>query len=120
MPSSRITTRLGPSAPRCSQIDADPGPPLKTKHTGRVVGSAPSRRYEVVKTAASGSPRLSSRPPALTGMKSATALYFIARPFNVMLASLLHGAVESSLSTLSRKRFFASSLWGGVVASLMM
>ena len=25
----------GPSAPRCSQIDAEPGPPLKAKQTGR-------------------------------------------------------------------------------------
>ena len=44
VPSSRITTRFGPSAPRCSQIDAEPGPPLNTKHTGRVFGSAPSRK----------------------------------------------------------------------------
>src|SRR5271166_4597874 len=35
VPSSRMTTRFGPSAPRCSQIEEEPGPPLKTKQTGR-------------------------------------------------------------------------------------
>ena len=29
VPSSRITTRFGPSAPRCSQIDAEPGPAVE-------------------------------------------------------------------------------------------
>lgn len=43
-PSSGTTTRLGPSAPRCSQIDAEPGPPLKAKHTGRAAASAPCSR----------------------------------------------------------------------------
>ena len=84
-PSSRMTTRFGPSAPRCSQIEAEPGPPLNTKHTGRVAGGAPSRKYDVVKTAASGSSRLSSTPPAVTGTKAAIALYFSVRPFETML-----------------------------------
>jgi hypothetical protein len=44
LPSSGVAMRFGPSAPRCSQIDAEPGPPLKAKHTGRVRGSAPFRR----------------------------------------------------------------------------
>src|SRR5438046_8573556 len=114
-----MATRFGPSAPRCSQIEAEPGPPLKTKHTGRSFGSASSRKYEVVKTAASGSPRLSSRPPAVTGTNAATALYFRVRPFSVMLAVLWYGACASSLSTFSRSRFLASSVWGGVVGSLI-
>ena len=41
LPSSGTTTRLGPSAPRCSQIEAEPGPPLKAKQTGRCAGTAP-------------------------------------------------------------------------------
>ena len=41
LPSSGTTTRFGPSAPRCSQIEAEPGPPLKAKHTGRWRASAP-------------------------------------------------------------------------------
>ena len=36
-----VRTRLGPSAPRCNQIDAEPGPPLNAKHSGRVLESAP-------------------------------------------------------------------------------
>ena len=73
-----------------------------------------------MKTAASGSPRFSSKPPAITGTNAATALYFIVRPFNTMLPSLLNGSWASSLSTFSRSRFFASSV-GGVagVGSLM-
>ena len=73
VPSSAMTTRFGPTGPRCSQIEADPGPPLHTKHTGRPDAFASSRRYDVVNTAASGSPRLSSSPPAVTGTNSATA-----------------------------------------------
>ena len=38
--SSGTITRFGPSAPRCSQIEAEPGPPLNAKHTGRGVGPA--------------------------------------------------------------------------------
>src|ERR1041385_3787477 len=34
-PSSSIFTRRGPSAPRCSQTDAEPGPPLKENIRGR-------------------------------------------------------------------------------------
>ena len=41
LPSSGVTTRFGPSAPRWSQIDADPGPPLNAKQTGRVAEAAP-------------------------------------------------------------------------------
>src|SRR5437773_8722729 len=44
VPSSRMATRFGPSAPRCSQIEEEPGPPLKTKHTGRILGSASTRK----------------------------------------------------------------------------
>ena len=35
-PSGCITTRRGPSAPMCSQMDADPGPPLNANVSGRV------------------------------------------------------------------------------------
>src|SRR5450755_3345295 len=35
VPSSFIFTRRGPSAPRCSQTDDDPGPPLKQNVIGR-------------------------------------------------------------------------------------
>ena len=37
-PSGFIFTRRGPSAPRCSQTEAEPGPPLKQKVTGRAAG----------------------------------------------------------------------------------
>src|SRR4030088_2736723 len=30
-----VITRFGPNAPMCSQTDAEPGPPLYTKDTGR-------------------------------------------------------------------------------------
>src|SRR5574340_1429910 len=73
VPSSRITTRFGPSAPRWSQIDDEPGPPLNTKHTGRVAASTSARKYDVVKIAASGSPRLSSTPPAVTRSEEHTS-----------------------------------------------
>ncbi len=119
VPSSRVTTCFGPTAPRCSQIDADPGPPLKAKQTGRVLGSASSRKYDVVNTAASGSPRLSSTPPAVTGTNAATALYFSVRPLSLIDEVLLRGSVASSASTLSRSFFFASSVGGAGVGSLM-
>ena len=41
VPSLGTTTRLGPSAPRCSHTDDEPGPPLKAKHNGREPASAP-------------------------------------------------------------------------------
>ena len=40
MPSSLRSTRLGPAVPMCSQTDAAPGPPLKTKVIGRVAGDS--------------------------------------------------------------------------------
>ena len=40
LPSSGTTTRFGPSAPRCSHTDDEPGPPLKAKHTGRDGGGS--------------------------------------------------------------------------------
>ena len=40
------TTRRGPRMPRCSQMDDEPGPPLKAKHTGR--GGAPAQPGELV------------------------------------------------------------------------
>ena len=42
-----MSTRRGPMTPRCSHTLEDPGPPLKAKVTGRVVGSAPSSTYAV-------------------------------------------------------------------------
>ena len=44
-PSGCSTTLLGPSAPMCSQIEADPGPPLKAKVSGRLAASSPSSMY---------------------------------------------------------------------------
>jgi len=52
VPSGFIFTRRGPSAPRCSQTDDEPGPPLKQNVTGRVAelfsltwwGETPSSR----------------------------------------------------------------------------
>ena len=35
VPSSGTSSRCGPTAPRCSQTDAAPGPPLKRKISGR-------------------------------------------------------------------------------------
>src|SRR5947207_13714059 len=119
VPSSRMTTRFGPRAPRCSQIDDEPGPPLNTKHTGRLAAALSARKYDVVNTAASGSPRFSSRPPAETGMNSAIASYFNVRPSMTMLPSLLRASCARSLSTFSRKRFFGSSLPVAGVGSLM-
>ena len=72
VPSSLMTTRFGPSAPRLRKTDAAPGPPLNAKQTGRVSGSASFSRYAMVKIAASGSPRFSSSPPAATGTNAAT------------------------------------------------
>jgi len=44
VPSSFIFTRLGPSAPRCSHTDDEPGPPLKHIVTGLAALSvSPSR-----------------------------------------------------------------------------
>src|SRR6476646_5178859 len=40
VPSSLMMTLFGPSAPRWSHTDAEPGPPLKANKTGRVRGSA--------------------------------------------------------------------------------
>jgi hypothetical protein len=35
-PSGNIFTRFGPNAPKCSQTDAEPGPPLKEMVNGRL------------------------------------------------------------------------------------
>ena len=119
VPSSRMTTRFGPRAPRWSQIDEEPGPPLNTKHTGRLAAALSARKYDVVNTAASGSPRFSSKPPAETGMNSAIASYFNVRPSTTTLPSLLRASCARSLSTFSRNRFFGSSLPEGGVGSPM-
>ncbi len=42
---SFVATRTGANDPMCSQIVAEPGPPLKMNVTGRVRGSAPSLVY---------------------------------------------------------------------------
>ena len=38
--------RQGPSVPRCSQADDDPGPPLNANATGRVRLSTPMSVYD--------------------------------------------------------------------------
>src|SRR5687767_9246799 len=67
VPSSLTATRFGPTAPRCSQTDDDPGPPLNTKHTGRG-GAASSCRYAIVNTAACGCPSSFASDGGSTGM----------------------------------------------------
>jgi hypothetical protein len=119
VPSSRVTTCFGPTAPRCSHIEAEPGPPLKTKQTGRVFASASSRKYDVVKTAASGSPRFSSMPPAVTGTNAAIALYFIVLPLSLIVDALLLGSVASRASSFRRSFFFALLVMGAGLGSLM-
>jgi hypothetical protein len=44
-----VTTRTGPTDPMCSQIVAEPGPPLYRNVTGRVFASAPSSVYATEK-----------------------------------------------------------------------
>ena len=84
VPSSRMTTRFGPSAPRCSQIDAEPGPPLKAKHTGRVsrvgvveeVRRREHRRFGLAALVVDAAGRHRD--------EAATALYLSVRPSSVM------------------------------------
>src|ERR1700730_4555343 len=52
-------SRQGPRPPRSSQAEAAPGPPLITKVTGRLAGSAPSSRKAKVAISALGA-RLSA------------------------------------------------------------
>src|ERR1700719_5316035 len=47
-------SRQGPKAPRSSQAEAAPGPPLIANVTGRLAGSAPSRMKAVVAISALG------------------------------------------------------------------
>jgi hypothetical protein len=49
-----MTTRRGPSSPRCSHTLDDPGPPLKANVTGRWAGFGSSRTYVVTDTSALG------------------------------------------------------------------
>src|SRR5262245_16960118 len=51
-PASPISTRRGPSSPRCSQTLDDPGPPLNANVTGRLLGSTSSRVYAMTKISA--------------------------------------------------------------------
>ena len=46
LPASPISTRRGPSSPRCSQTLELPGPPLNANVTGRF-SSPPSTTYDV-------------------------------------------------------------------------
>ena len=49
-PSSSISTRRGPRAPKCSHTEEDPGPPLKEKVSGRSLrSSARSATYAMKK-----------------------------------------------------------------------
>src|SRR2546430_2871417 len=54
VPASPLTTRRGPSSPRCSHTLDEPGPPLNANVTGRSAGSAPSSVYAVRNTSALG------------------------------------------------------------------
>ena len=53
VPSAGKSTRCGPAAPMWRYADEAPGPPLKTKETGRAV-SPPSATYETEKSSADG------------------------------------------------------------------
>src|SRR5215469_17842728 len=53
-PASPISTRRGPSRPRCSQMLDEPGPPLNANVTGRAGVPSLSRTYEVTNTSAFG------------------------------------------------------------------
>ena len=56
-PSSSMCTRRGPSIPRWSQTDAEPGPPLKENVSGRDEGSSvPFNVYAMKKISPSTSP----------------------------------------------------------------
>jgi len=52
VPSAGNATRSGPTAPMCRYADDAPGPPLKTKVTGR--SSSRSATYETEKISAAG------------------------------------------------------------------
>ncbi len=55
-PTSTDPTRLGPNAPMCNQIEEEPGPPLYTNASGRLLMSFTSLRvYAVEYTSAAGS-----------------------------------------------------------------
>src|SRR5689334_15938104 len=72
-PFSGSATRIGPAAPRWSQTDAAPGPPLKTNVIGRSLSAASSsseRTYAMKNTLARGFSFAS-----FNGMKPAVALY---------------------------------------------
>ncbi len=57
-----MSISFGPTSPKCSHTDAEPGPPLNTNVTGRSSGRAtPSLTYDVVKKLAVGFPALSLR-----------------------------------------------------------
>ena len=74
--SSGSATRRGPRVPRCSQTDAEPGPPLKLNMSGReLAGPASSRVYAMKKIRASVSPLAS-----LIGISPAVAVYFSSLP----------------------------------------
>ena len=52
VPSAGNATRSGPTAPMCRNADDAPGPPLKTKVTGR--SASPAATYETEKISAAG------------------------------------------------------------------
>ena len=74
---------------------------------GARAGRRPSRKYDVVNTAASGSPRLSSTPPAVTGRNAA-----IARVFQRLAAELDRRCRSCAARTRAARRLSrAASSW---------
>src|SRR6476661_7823671 len=87
-PSSIILTRLGPSAPRCSHTEADPGPPLNEKVSGRLETSpTPSAEYAMKKISASVSPC-----SFLSGSLPVVTVYLSTLPLTVIWWCVTTGA----------------------------
>src|SRR5208282_5342906 len=80
--------RHGPRLPRSSQAEAAPGPPLTAKVTGRLAGSAPSRRKATVAISAMGA-RLSA---LLKRIAEAIALKRSLRPGRSIVWEVVAGA----------------------------
>ncbi len=105
VPSDGKSTRCGPTAPMCRYAEEAPGPPLKTKVTGRPPSSPPAT-YETEKISAAGFSFLRRT------LHFAVAVYWIAflpRP-HVAVVSAPAGGSWSGLSSLLS--FFVSSLMG--------
>ena len=108
-PSGSMATRRGPSAPRCSQTDEEPGPPLKEKVRGRASGPlARSAAYAMKKMRASVSPSLFFR-----GRTPVVTEYLRTRPGSRSSWRVVTGFSSSSFSFLSLSFALSASAEGG-------